>query len=137
MNANPITHWHPDDRHQPTSCRIPNTPQRTRHIYDPNTSELFGISRTKIDLFLNCPKCFYLDRRLGKEICHSRMFLSGIQYKCHPERSEGSLGMFFLPDLLDGFTGGFSLVQRGFRLSFPHFFVIHESFCRGSRTPSF
>jgi len=26
---------------------------------------LFRISRAKIDLFLNCPKCFYLDRRLG------------------------------------------------------------------------
>ncbi|MDE2009286.1 MAG: PD-(D/E)XK nuclease family protein [Candidatus Omnitrophica bacterium] len=27
--------------------------------------EKFRISRSKIDLFLNCPKCFYLDRRLG------------------------------------------------------------------------
>ena len=41
------------------------TPQRTRNIYDPNSSELFRVSRSKIDLFLNCPKCFYLDRRLG------------------------------------------------------------------------
>src|ERR1700689_3314598 len=41
------------------------TPQRSRNLYDPNSSELFRISRTKIDLFLNCPKCFYLDRRLG------------------------------------------------------------------------
>jgi len=41
------------------------TPQRTRNIYDPNSSAPFRISRTKIDLFLNCPKCFYLDRRLG------------------------------------------------------------------------
>jgi len=127
MNANPITHWHPDDRHQPTSCRIPNTPQRTRHIYDPNTSELFGISRTKIDLFLNCPKCFYLDRRLGlgQILCHCEersdeaiSFLSGIQYMCHPERSEGSLGMFLLPDLFGKFNSGFSLVQREFRLSY-------------------
>ena len=41
------------------------TPQRTRNIYDPNSSEPFRLSRSKIDLFLNCPKCFYLDRRLG------------------------------------------------------------------------
>ena len=41
------------------------TPQRVRNIYDPSSSELFRISRSKIDLFLNCPKCFYLDRRLG------------------------------------------------------------------------
>jgi len=41
------------------------TPQRIRNIYDPNSTEPFRLSRSKIDLFLNCPKCFYLDRRLG------------------------------------------------------------------------
>lgn len=40
-------------------------PKRTRNIFDPKSSEPFKISRSKIDLFLNCPKCFYLDRRLG------------------------------------------------------------------------
>jgi len=40
-------------------------PQRTRNIYDPNSTEPFRISRSKIDLFINCPRCFYLDRRLG------------------------------------------------------------------------
>jgi len=39
--------------------------QRIRNLYAPQSGELFKISRTKIDLFLNCPKCFYLDRRLG------------------------------------------------------------------------
>jgi len=39
--------------------------KRTRNIFDPKSSEPFKISRSKIDLFLNCPKCFYLDRRLG------------------------------------------------------------------------
>lgn len=38
---------------------------RTRNLYDPNGSEPFKISRSKIDLFLACPRCFYLDRRLG------------------------------------------------------------------------
>jgi CRISPR/Cas system-associated exonuclease Cas4 (RecB family) len=40
-------------------------PQRTRNLYLPQSGDLFKISRSKIDLFLNCPKCFYLDRRLG------------------------------------------------------------------------
>lgn len=40
-------------------------PNRTKNLYDPNSSELFRLSRSKIDLFLSCPRCFYLDRRLG------------------------------------------------------------------------
>jgi len=40
-------------------------PQRTRNIYDPQDSKSFKISRSKIDLFIECPRCFYLDRRLG------------------------------------------------------------------------
>lgn len=40
-------------------------PKRTRNLFDPKSKMPFKISRSKIDLFLNCPKCFYLDRRLG------------------------------------------------------------------------
>ena len=40
-------------------------PNRTRNLYDSSSSELFRLSRSKIDLFLNCPRCFYLDRKLG------------------------------------------------------------------------
>jgi hypothetical protein len=40
-------------------------PQRTRNLYNPSATEHFRLSRSKIDLFLNCPRCFYLDRRLG------------------------------------------------------------------------
>ena len=40
-------------------------PKRTRNIFDPKSSEAFKISRSKLDLFINCPRCFYLDRRLG------------------------------------------------------------------------
>lgn len=40
-------------------------PNRTRNLYDPVSSELFRLSRGKIDNFINCPRCFYLDRRLG------------------------------------------------------------------------
>jgi len=40
-------------------------PQRSRNLYDPADSKPFRLSRGKIDLFLECPRCFYLDRRLG------------------------------------------------------------------------
>jgi len=39
--------------------------QRTRGIYTPGSKEPFKLSRSKIDLFLQCPRCFYLDRKLG------------------------------------------------------------------------
>lgn len=40
-------------------------PTRTRNLFDPQGKEPFALSRSKIDLFLECPRCFYLDRRLG------------------------------------------------------------------------
>ena len=40
-------------------------PQRTSRMYIPDAAEPFKLSRSKIDLFLNCPRCFYFDRRLG------------------------------------------------------------------------
>lgn len=33
--------------------------------YDPKSKDPFRISRTKIEDFLKCPRCFYLDRRKG------------------------------------------------------------------------
>lgn len=39
--------------------------QRTKGLYEPGSSEPFKLSRSKIDLFLQCPRCFYFDRRLG------------------------------------------------------------------------
>jgi len=39
--------------------------QRTRNLFDPKSSKPFKLSRSKIDAFLECPHCFYLDRRLG------------------------------------------------------------------------
>ena len=41
------------------------TPQRKRNMYDPENDQPFKLSRSKIDLFLSCPRCFYVDRRLG------------------------------------------------------------------------
>jgi len=40
-------------------------PKRTRNVYQINSEKIFKLSRSKIDLFLNCPRCFYLDRKLG------------------------------------------------------------------------
>ncbi|MFA6098049.1 MAG: PD-(D/E)XK nuclease family protein [Patescibacteria group bacterium] len=40
-------------------------PQRKRNLYDPKSPAVFRLSRSQIDLFLNCQRCFYLDRRLG------------------------------------------------------------------------
>ncbi len=39
--------------------------KRTRNVFDPASKEPFKLSRTKLENFLNCPRCFYLDRRLG------------------------------------------------------------------------
>ncbi|MBU1862399.1 MAG: PD-(D/E)XK nuclease family protein [Candidatus Omnitrophica bacterium] len=41
------------------------TAQRTRNLFDPNDEKPFKLSRSKIDLFMQCPRCFYLDRKLG------------------------------------------------------------------------
>jgi CRISPR/Cas system-associated exonuclease Cas4 (RecB family) len=40
-------------------------PKRSRNLFDPKSPKPFSISRSKIDLFIECPCCFYLDRRLG------------------------------------------------------------------------
>ena len=40
---------------------------RTRNRFDPNSPKPFALSRSRFDAFLNCPRCFYIDRRLGVE----------------------------------------------------------------------
>ena len=40
-------------------------PKRENGLFDPSSPDSFKISRSKIDLFLECPQCFYIDRRLG------------------------------------------------------------------------
>lgn len=39
--------------------------QRSKNIFQPGADEVFTLSRSKIDLYFDCPRCFYLDRRLG------------------------------------------------------------------------
>lgn len=36
-----------------------------KKLFDPKAKPPFKLSRSKIDLFIECPRCFYLDRRLG------------------------------------------------------------------------
>ena len=39
--------------------------QRKGNLYQKGLEKPFSISRSKIALFLECPRCFYLDRKLG------------------------------------------------------------------------
>lgn len=39
--------------------------RKTWGTYNPNSKEPYKISRSKIELFLQCPRCFYMDARLG------------------------------------------------------------------------
>lgn len=41
------------------------TPKKTKGLYDGSSSEPFKLSRSKIEFFLKCPRCFYIDRKLG------------------------------------------------------------------------
>ncbi len=38
---------------------------RSRNLYVPNSDKTYKLSRSKLELFIECPRCFYLDRRLG------------------------------------------------------------------------
>ena len=38
---------------------------RSRNLFHPSSTEPYALSRSKLELFLQCPRCFYLDRRLG------------------------------------------------------------------------
>ena len=40
-------------------------PIRTRNLFSLNRDKAFKLSRSKIQDFLDCPRCFYLDRRCG------------------------------------------------------------------------
>src|SRR3989344_217422 len=39
--------------------------KRRTNLYKPGAKEAFNVSRSKIALYLECPQCFWLDRRLG------------------------------------------------------------------------
>ncbi len=39
--------------------------KRDRGLFDPNSEEAHKLSRSKIDNYIKCPRCFYIDVRLG------------------------------------------------------------------------
>ncbi len=39
--------------------------KRESRLFDPKSAEPFRLSRSKIDNFVKCPRCFYIDVRLG------------------------------------------------------------------------
>jgi len=40
-------------------------PKKTSWLYEPKSKAPFKISRSQIDLFIECPQCFYLNNRVG------------------------------------------------------------------------
>ena len=38
---------------------------RSRNLYQPNAEKPFKLSRSKVDSFISCRRCFYIDRKLG------------------------------------------------------------------------
>ena len=38
---------------------------RSKNIYKPDSEKPFKLSRSKVDNFVSCKRCFYIDRRLG------------------------------------------------------------------------
>jgi len=39
--------------------------KRKRNLYDPTSAKPYKLSRSKIDRYIECKRCFYVDRRLG------------------------------------------------------------------------
>lgn len=39
--------------------------RRVKNLYDGKSAQAFKLSRSKLELFTECPRCFYFDRRLG------------------------------------------------------------------------
>src|SRR5512141_730778 len=46
-------------------CDNASMASKRQSTFDPSSAEPFRISRSKIDLFSECPRCAYLDMRLG------------------------------------------------------------------------
>lgn len=44
---------------------VKSGPVRKSNLFNPQAKEAFKLSRTKLEDFMRCPRCFYIDRRLG------------------------------------------------------------------------
>jgi len=49
--------------------------RRSRNLFDPNQTTAYRLSRSRLESFLRCPRCFYLDRRLGVDQVSGPPFL--------------------------------------------------------------
>ena len=38
---------------------------RKRNLYKPNSEKPYKLSTSKVESFLNCKRCFFIDRKLG------------------------------------------------------------------------
>jgi RecB family exonuclease len=41
------------------------TTPRSRNLFNPSSFEPYKLSRSRLENFIRCPRCFYLDRRMG------------------------------------------------------------------------
>ena len=42
--------------------------KRVRNLFNPKSASVYRLSRSRLENFVNCARCFYLDRRLGIEV---------------------------------------------------------------------
>lgn len=42
-----------------------NPPKPKKYCFDPKSKDSFKLSRSGLELFVNCPRCFYFDKRFG------------------------------------------------------------------------
>ena len=40
-------------------------PPRSWNLFNSKSKQIFKLSRSRLDNFIRCPRCFYLDRRIG------------------------------------------------------------------------
>ena len=53
--------------------------QYYRGKYSPSEERLFKLSRSKVESFVQCKRCFYLDRRLGVGVKETSRLISRIK----------------------------------------------------------
>ena len=63
-SAMPSTKFHSYAK-SPKSPKSPKSRTSKSRLFNPSSQDFFCLSRTKINDFLNCRRCFYLDRRIG------------------------------------------------------------------------
>ena len=60
-------------------------------VYNSDSTDLFKISRTGVQLFLNCPRCFYLKNKLNVQTKRGRRSLTSTYHYSYKIISEATL----------------------------------------------